>query len=192
MMKGISSGFVFTMARGVLSRWLVGFACSSLLVLSGCSGAIEVTDASDQAITKEVSTHAPLPAAQMLALPERNLSIVGVDFDPPLEQQKIMRRGSLTLLVAVENEGLHPESEVRVRARLLADTNTAAGEPLLEDERTLKVIAPGEVAVVRFESLERIPLYPRYRLEIGILPIPGETTLTDNERSFDIAVSGLK
>jgi hypothetical protein len=178
-------------AKHLPSWWVLGFACLSLLVVAGCSGAIEVTDASDRATVQEGSL--VLPATkQTLALPERDLSIVAVDFDPPLEQQKIMRRGSLALLVAVENGGARLESEVRVRARLLAGADAAAGTVLLEDERVVKVIAPGEIAIVRFESLERIPLHPRYRLEVGISPVPGEAALTDNERSLDIVVSGLK
>jgi hypothetical protein len=80
---------------------------------------------------------------------EHNLAVLAVDFDPPLEYDKIIARRDrgegITLLVAVENNGIATEHDVPVEVELSKD----GGDTLfLHKEARIEAIAPGEIKLV--------------------------------------------
>ena len=86
-------------------------------LLAGCVQ-VQVTDAGRETVT-------PTPYGE-LTLPRevRDLAILGIEFNPPLEFQEVIAAGKVTLLVAVENRGLTVENGVVVEARLVGATET--------------------------------------------------------------------
>ena len=80
-----------------------------LVALSACQPSIELLQPSD-VILPNVAT--VVPAAH-------SISLIGVDFDPPLNYDQIVSNGGLTLLVAIENLGHSREAAVQVTATLL-------------------------------------------------------------------------
>ena len=117
---------------------------------------------------------------------------MGVDFDPSLDYSEITAVGGVTLLVAIKNLGLATEPKAEVRARLLDPLNPARPVELLNEEITVRALAPDEVRVVRFSQVSDLPLRQLYQLEVELDPVPGERDLTDNTRSYDILVHGAQ
>jgi hypothetical protein len=117
-----------------------------------------------------------------------NLAVVGVDFDPPLDYARIVSNGGVTLLVAIENQGISAESTVTVTARLLDPQAPAGSAPLLFEVVEAKALAPGEVRVAPFPQVTDLPLRARYKLTVDVAPVPGEEDMTDNNRAYDIIV----
>ncbi|MCC7353610.1 MAG: hypothetical protein IT330_07605 [Anaerolineae bacterium] len=153
---------------------------------------MEVTDTTEQEATETPASTLNVVAEPTATTPERNLGVVGIDFDPSLDYQEIVKRGRLTLLVAVENSGRQMAKRVEVHAHLSVNSNSIADAFSVTGVRIIEEIAPGEVAIVHFEGLDRIPIRSHYRLEVGVVPVAGEAVLSDNERSFDIFVDGIK
>jgi hypothetical protein len=149
----------------------------SLLLLAACS----------PAVTLLPSEAASLPAATVT--PQQHaLSILGVEFDPPLDYAQILSRGGVSLLVALENRGLSTESNVRVTAQLLDSTDRSEPQKLFDDTVTVKTLAPGELRVVRFPQVSELPRLDRYRLQVQVEPVPGEQNTDDNERTYEIEI----
>lgn len=155
--------------------WLV-----AVLVLAGCAE-VKVTDATPVVYTPEALT-SPLSGSTV----ERNLVVLAVDFEPPLEyEQLLLRREPIALLVAVENTGAIKEQDVTVRAQL---STLEDPEFLLTQGASISSIAPGEIQVVRFGQLGSIPLHRTYSLEVIVDAVPGESDLADNRKAYDIQV----
>jgi hypothetical protein len=174
-------------------RWLSTVVCfTTLITLTGCTGALEVTDTTERQKSETPISGSILVAEPTIVTPEHNVGVVGIDFDPSLEYQEIVKRGSLTLLVAVENRGLEPENMVEVHARLFVATSSISDTFSVEGTRTIDQISPGEVTIVDFEGLSHIPIRSQYKLEVSVEPIAGESVLSDNVRNFDISVNGVK
>jgi hypothetical protein len=151
-----------------------------LLALVGCVE-VEVRDATPAAGASDASTEASLEGDG-----DHNLAILAVDFEPPLDyQQLIIRRRAIDLLVAVENRGTSTERDVTVRARLSTPEDP---ELLLAQGAIIASIAPGEIQVVRFGQLGRLPYHQLYHLEVLVEPVEGETNLGDNGKAFDIEI----
>ena len=165
---------------------------TTLITLTGCAGALEVTDTTERQITETEMPNSVPVVEPTIVTPEHNLGVVGIDFDPSLEYQEIVKRGSLTLLVAVENRGLQPENTVEIHARLYVHSSSFVDSFSVERTQTIEQISPGEVTIISFEGLSHIPIRSRYTLEVVVAPKAGETFLSDNERSFDIVVNGVK
>jgi hypothetical protein len=153
----------------------------AISVLSGCIK-IQVIDRSPAA----------LPDRQVLdeaSLEEHDLSILAVDFDPPLVYEKIVARRNrgegITLLVAIENTGLQAEQFVTVQVEL---SGADSEESFLQKEGSIEVIAPGEIKIVHFEDAE-IPFSYQYFLRVYVEPVPGETKLDDNLKGYDLLLS---
>lgn len=117
-----------------------------------------------------------------------SVSLIGVDFDPPLDYNQIISNGGVTLLVAIENLGLSTEPTVHITARLLDPADSAGQVELLNETVTTKSLAPGEVRVVRFTQVSELPLRERYSLAIEVSTASGELGLEDSTRIFDIVV----
>jgi hypothetical protein len=116
----------------------------------------------------------------------RDLAILGIEFNPPLKYEEVLAAGRLTLLVAVENRGLVVENNVLVEARLADVTDS---DVLARRSERLDTLAPGEVRLVRFDSLALIPYRSAYLMTVSVTPAPGETHTLDNQRSYRLAVS---
>ncbi len=151
----------------------------ALVTLTGC---VEV---------QEVDTTATVSTPDAFASPlsevkYHNLAVLTVDFDPPLDyKQLILHRQSVTLLVAVENTGIHTQRDVTVRAELSTPEDS---ELLLTQGASVESIAPGEIQIVRFASLGEIPYHQIYHLEVIVDPVDGEGDLSDNLKAFDIQI----
>ncbi len=160
--------------------WIVAMLLTSLVTLAGCAE-VEVRDTTPVAGTPDAFT-SPI----LVDKGEHNLAVLAVDFDPPLDyQQLIIRRQAVTLLVAIENTGSRKEQDVTVQAQL---STLEDPDLLLMQEANVASIAPGEVQVVRFERLGRIPYHQTYHLEVAVDPVDGESVLGDNQKAFDIEI----
>ena len=78
----------------------------------------------------------------MTAVPQAHaVAIIGVDFDPALDYSQILSNGGVTLLVAVENQGLATETNVELKARLLDTADGAGPRELLNDTVLIRSLA---------------------------------------------------
>jgi hypothetical protein len=148
------------------------------LTLLGCQSSIELVTPAATPVLPIVTV---VPQAHAVA-------IVGVDFDPALNYNQILSNGGVTLLVAVENQGLAAETNVVLEARLLDMVDEAGPRELLDDTVIIRSLAPGEVHVARFNQVTDLPVRERYKLVAELSPVRGERELSDNVRSFDILV----
>ncbi len=118
--------------RGTLLRYaLTGLI---LIVVSatqlGCQSSIEV-------VTPAVTSVPPA----VTAVPQAHaIAIIGVDFDPALNYSQIIANGGVTLLVAVENQGLATEMNVELKVRLLDAVDEAKLAGVAERHRAYPVV----------------------------------------------------
>jgi hypothetical protein len=162
------------------SARIVGVLIVTLVALTGCAE-VEVVDTTPAA-TAPGTFASPLTAGAK----DHDLAVLTVEFDPPLDyQQLIIRRQSVTLLVAVENLGNTVERDVTVRAELSSPENP---DLLLTQGASVASIAPGEIQVVHFSRLGEIPYHQAYHLEVVVDPVAGESELGDNRKAFDIQI----
>jgi hypothetical protein len=167
--------------RGVFRRLLAGLALTSVsAALLACQPSIEIV----QPVT------APIVSVTTVVPPAHDVAIMGVDFDPPLDYDQIVANGGVTLLVAVKNLGLTAESNLEVSARLFDPAGAGSSAELLNETARIRLLAPGEVRVVRFNQASDLPVRKQYELVVDLLPVPGERELRDNSRSYDILVHG--
>lgn len=152
----------------------------ALIALTGCAE-IEVVDTLPAASTPDTFI-SPLSAGSK----NHNLAVLAIDFDPPLNyQQLILRQQSIALLVAVENTGTDTERDVMVRAQL---TSPEDPDLLMTQGASVTSIAPGEIKVVRFARLGKIPYHQTYHLEAWVELVDGESNAADNHRAFEIQI----
>jgi hypothetical protein len=120
---------------------------------------------------------------------EHDLAVLAVDFDPPLEYDKIVERKArgegITMLVAVENTGIRTEENINVQIRLSKDDEETA---FLEQLGTISAISPGEIKIIHFKDTD-IPFSFEYHLDVHVLPVSGETRLLDNQKSYDLLIT---
>lgn len=158
----------------------IGVCILALATLAGCVEVQEV-DTTPAPISPE-TFDSPLSGQSGW----HNLAILAVDFDPSLDyRQLILRRQSVALLVAVENDGAGMERNVVVRAQLSTPEDPGW---LLSQEAEIATIAAGQIQIARFSRLGEIPYHPTYRLEVMVEPVAGEDALDDNHKVFDIQI----
>jgi hypothetical protein len=151
-----------------------------LPVLAGCVD-VAVVDTTPDPAASDAST-----IGEPVGDGARDLAILAVDFDPPLDYHHlIILRQSVTLLVVVENTGATTERDVTVQAQL---TSPDDAQLLLAGSTGTESIAPGEVQILRFIPLEDIPHYLNFHLEVLVDPVEGETNTDDNRRALDIQI----
>jgi hypothetical protein len=155
-------------------------ACVAIVALSasGCTLSVEVLQRAEPT-PRPVATVAPAGHA---------LSILAIDFDPPLGDVEVLAEGGVTLLVAVENQGLSAEQDVVVTARLVDASAEGVQRELLSETVTVPLIESGELKIVRFEQVSGVPLRDSYVLLIEAPPVPGEAVSADNVRRYDVIV----
>lgn len=165
----------------IRSPWIVVALVLVALALTGCVE-VEVRDVTPAAEVPAQFVDGPLAPGEG----ERNLGILAVEFDPPLDYKRIiLAPESVTLLVAVENTGSRTARDTAVRAEL---TSPDYPDLLLTDTVLIESIAPGEIQVVRFPPLQDIPRMWHYHLEVLVDNVEGERDLADNVRSLDIEI----
>jgi hypothetical protein len=151
------------------------------IALSGC---IQI-----QIVDRTPAAPQPTKDSSKRQIAEHDLAVLAVDFDPPLEYEKIIERKSrgegITLLVAVENTGINTEQNVNVQIKLSKDQEKTA---FLEKLGTIPAISPGEIKIIHFKDTD-IPFSYEYHLNVQILPVVGETQLVDNQKSYDLLVT---
>lgn len=151
-----------------------------LALLAGCAE-VEVVDTTPAADSPEPFV-SPLTADHN----RHDLAILGLDFDPPLDhQQLILRKQSVALLVAIENAGTTTERDLVIEAQL---TTPEDEDLLLTRQATVTCIAPGEIQLVQFEPLDRIPYHVTFFLEVSIVPVDGESDTANNRKAFEIQI----
>lgn len=151
------------------------------VIVSGCVN-IEVIDRSSY-------TANGISGAGQEELDEHDLTVLAVDFDPPLVYEEILARKSrgegITLLVAVENTGTHTEQGVLVQVQL-SDRNGETS--FLHKQGVIEIIAPGEIKIVQFRDTD-IPFSYEYELQVSVDPVVGETRLADNYKMYDLLIT---
>jgi hypothetical protein len=163
-----------------MAWWINGVLMLALVTLAGCVE-VKVVDTTPAATTSSTFT-SPLPAGTK----DHNLAVLTADLDPPLDyQQLILRRQAVTLLVAIENTGNKTERDVTVRAELSTPEDR---DLLITQGASVASIAPGEIQIVRFASLKEIPYHETYHLEVRVDPVPGENSVADNRKAFEIQI----
>jgi hypothetical protein len=169
-----------TRKRRLALPWTIGVLTLTLFTLGACAE-VSVVD-----ITPDASTHNLFVNAPAAEEGRHDLAVLAVDFDPPLDyQQLILRQRSVALLVVIENSGTVTERDVIVRAQLSAPPED---DLLVTQDLRVGSIAPGEIQIVRFEGLGKIPYYDAYQLEVAVDPVGGEIDLGNNRRAFDIEI----
>ena len=165
-----------------LDRFVLAGLVTLLLaspLLTGCVQ-VQVTDEGPDAVT-------PTPYTELATPREaRDLAILGIEFNPPLRYEEVVAAGRLELLVAVENRGLSVESRVVVDAQL---AGAGESDALVKRSETLESIAPGEVRLVRFDSIGLLPYKETYVMTVSVSAAPGETRTSDNQRVYRLSVS---
>ena len=157
-------------------KWLMLTTVIVVLSLTGCIK-VEVVDHQEETDTDTITSP--------VTPDEHDLAILAVDFGPQLDdyEQLFNDPDGITLLIAVENTGLSTESNVLVEAQLSADE----GETILVERSTEIVsIAPGETQVIRFTQIPCPPYRPAYQLFVQAVAAPGETSLANNSRTYDL------
>ncbi len=162
-----------------LGRWRL--VCLGLILVlasvsSSCTSAVTLLPG---------ATGTPLPAATVTP-PAHDLGILGVEFDPPLDLAQILSRGGVRLVVAIENRGLMPQSDVRVTARLVDPGDGSNPRVLFDESVSVSRLEAGELRTVGFPQVSELPRLEVYRLEVYVEPVPGEADTADNTRSFEI------
>lgn len=163
--------------RNLSARLWAGFILLfTSVVLLACQPSIEVLQPTPTTL-QPVATVAPAAHA---------IAIIGVDFDPPLDQALMALDRGLTLLVAVENRGFTFEPQVVVTARLYDPTGARVA--LLDETVVAQDLEPGEVRVLRFPEVRALPMRDRYELVVQVAEVAGEVVGEDNVRRYDIVV----
>lgn len=169
------------MRHGKSKRTFAGAAWTLILTLVALSGCANVRELDT---TPTISTPDLVSSPASTESKDHNLAVLAVDFDPPLSyQQLILDHQSVALLVAVENVGASSEQNVMVRAQL---TTPEDPEFSISQGASVESIAPGEVQVVRFSQLGKIPYHQVYRLEVIVDPVQGEKIQGDNSKTFEV------
>jgi hypothetical protein len=148
-------------------------------LLAGCVQ-VQVTDDNREPVTPTLYGELTSPREV------RDLAILGIEFNPPLQFQEVIAAGKVTLLVAVENRGLIVEEGVVVEAHLVGANET---DVLVRRADRIGTLAPGEVKLIRFENMALVPYRPAYVLTVAVAPASGESRVTDNQRSYRLQVS---
>jgi hypothetical protein len=115
-----------------------------------------------------------------------DLAVAAVDFDPALNMATIIAGRPYSLLVAVENKGNRLEAPFTVTAQLLTADRT---QVLLTAQRTVQMLAPGDITVARFPVETAPPRRRAYILNAQVQAVPRDVNLSNNSRVLDIQVS---
>jgi hypothetical protein len=164
----------------LMRPWIAVTLVLILVFLGGCSD-VEVVDT-----TPDAGSATPFVSPLTFDASRHDLAILGLDFDPPLDyQQLFLRKQSVALLVVIENAGTATERDLLVEAQLTTpeDQNLA-----LNQQASVTSIAPGEIQIVQFDPLTKIPYHATFYLEVSIVPVEGESDTTNNHKALEIQI----
>ncbi|MFN2168709.1 MAG: hypothetical protein ACK2U9_20945 [Anaerolineae bacterium] len=160
--------------------WIAGTLVLILVALAGCAE-VQVVDTTPAAADSQ-----PFVSPLEVDPDRHDLAILGLDFDPPLDyQQLILRRQSVALLVVIENAGTTTERDLTIEARLTTPEDKTLS---LTRQATVDSIAPGEIQIVRFDRLGKIPYHDTFYLDVSIVPVEGESDPDNNHKAFEIQI----
>ncbi len=148
-------------ARGpaVLS-FLIGF--TFVFFLTGCELSVEEPQGTGGAGERAALSTASAP------LPQYDVAISAIDFDPPLRRETLLTsQGPVKLVAAVENRGTMQLSKLVVEARV---TNQR-GDFSAQDQVQVDKLSPGETKVVEFEGVgpvTNLPRSPSFRIKVAV------------------------
>ncbi len=163
-------------------KWLLAIALLTAVALLS-AGCVQVSEIDSDPTPDHRAAEA---LANLVMGEEHDLSILAVEFDPPLNSLKSLPRdGKVTLRVAVENRGYRKESAIKVTAKVADDE----AQDLVQQEQKIESLAPGAIEIVQFSSLIPSPQESHYRLEITVAGVTGEKLLTNNSKSYNIRVT---
>lgn len=157
---------------------LISVLLMLLLAASACQPSIQVLPPTLPVATVTPSAHA--------------VAIVGVDFDPPLSSLQALNESGVRLLVAVENQGQYPESNLEVTALLSDPNDPADARSLLNETVVIESLAPGEIRLVRFSPVTALPIRGQYTLMVELTAVAGDLALQDNSRTYEIIVNAAE
>lgn len=173
IIASMRSGLAKEPEHSVLWR-LLGVTVTILLV--GCQANVHV----------DRDAPAWPPAAQPAP---HNLSLLAVDFDPPLDEVELVAGQGVTLLAAIQNNGEEAERNVPVVARLYdVDPMRSRVSPLIESTAYVGHVEPGQITIVCFERITSLPLRPRYYLTVEVAGVDREVHLLDNVQRLGIEI----
>ncbi len=144
-----------------------------------------ITACSDIQVMEQPEERYPTTSAKELQETHTfQLTIVGVDFDPPLHYAENIRQQGLTLLVAVENQGKERANDVRIIAHLFLDPQK---KQVIKRTGVLPRVEPGHMEVYRFPRLRNIPIRHTYILDIQLTTPDGQRVIS--QRTYKINLS---
>jgi hypothetical protein len=166
---------------------LAAFFCLLLaLILTVACGEIAVRDNTPPAPAQNSAAGAVAPPGNTA---KHDLSIMGVDFDPGLDIERIINRERVSMIVGVMNLGSSRENRVRVKASLW----DAEGRLVLaRAEDVVDSVAAGDVVAARLVTNDTPPVYSRYQLQVEIVPVTSELNVENNKRTLDILVRSAR
>lgn len=173
IIASMRSGLEKKLEFSVLWR-LLGVTVTILLV--GCQANVHV----DRDALALPSAAQPAP---------HNLSLLAVDFDPPLDELELVAGQGVILLAAIQNNGEEAEQNVPVVARLYdVDPIRSRVSPLVESTAYVGHVEPGQITIVRFERITSLPMRPRYYLTVEVAGVDREVHLLDNVQRLGIEI----
>jgi len=161
----------------------IGLTLLAYLATAGC-GSISISD-------NVPPTPVPAPPSSQLSdslttHPRHDLAVLGVDFDPALDTERLANHEPVNLLVGISNQGTSRETNVLVTADLWSGDGSTR---LLHTERRIGSLAAGNVMALRLQNTQTPAIMTHYRLTVKITPVDGETDTSNNTRNLDIEVN---
>lgn len=138
------------------------FVLVAVILLAGCSVSVEEPRLATE---KEQRTALSTSAAP---LPQYDVAISAVDFDPPLRGEALLTvQQPVKLVAAIENKGAMQLSKLTVEARV----TDRRGDVSLQDRVSLDKLSPGETRVVEFgrsSPLVSLPHSSSFRVTVSV------------------------
>ncbi len=128
-------------------------------------------------------------SASAAPLPQYDVAISAVDFDPPLKPELLLSPNRpVKLVAAVENKGAMQLSKLVVEASV----DSQEGEFSLQDRVSLEKLAPGETRVVQFNKVSTLTAIPRsssFKVKVSVASPQLDQALPKPSRELLIRVS---
>lgn len=151
-------------------RWLAAGGLIVVALSLACSN-LKITSVPNEAVAL-----LPVATAVTSVSVPNDLAVSAVDVEKPAGRTA---GDAVMLLAVVENKGTETASDVQVEGRLY---DGAGKELLLKKSESIARLAAGESKVVRFKATGPLPLRDGYLVRVEAIPLPGELSLSNNNR----------
>jgi hypothetical protein len=158
--------------RAGARRWVAGSGLIVILLSLACTN-LKITN-----LPEDTVALLPVATAVSAALIPTDIAVSAIDVEKPAGRPT---SDSVVLLAVVENKGTEPASQIQVEGRLYDGTGK---DLLLKKTESIPRLAAGESKVVRFRATEPLPLRDGYLVRVEAIPLPGELSLSNNNRVF--------